>query len=177
MVARLIKKIIGENWWVRFSNAPCRGCVFSPPLSWPYVYTRVPKLYTDDYDAIVYGRIVDGILYNATVLNVVPQILANVSFCAVYSSDVIYSGGISPNRWCTSVVGISTASRWSARLHRLSAASLPSMTRWPGIQTMVGEDLVRLAVIMGICQVHELLWSAARLLVSRPWTWLINITS
>ena len=84
--------------------------MFSLLLSWPYVYTSVPKLYTDDYDAIVYGKIVHDILYNATVLDVVPQILSNDSLGAVYSSVVIYSGVISPNRWCTSVVGISTAS-------------------------------------------------------------------
>jgi len=64
--------------------------VFSLPLSWPYVYTSVPKLYTDDYDdAIVYDKIVNGILYNATVLDVVPQILPNVSLVVVYSSVAV----------------------------------------------------------------------------------------
>ena len=60
-----LKKIIGENWCVRFSNAACRSWVFSLPLSWPYVYISVPKLHTDDYDdkSIVYGRIVHGIFF------------------------------------------------------------------------------------------------------------------
>ena|SRR6218665_604312 len=90
------------------SAFPCLGLMFTPVFQ--------SYSYTDDYDAIVYGMMLHGILYNATVLDVVQKILANVSLGAVYSSVVIYSGLISSNRIMvrasrySSVVGISAAS-------------------------------------------------------------------